>query len=56
MPLSSRALWMAMARQPLMPARVSALIRLHGVRLWARGAGRVERPVHDPQPGVGHPR
>jgi DUF1365 family protein len=55
-PLSSPALWRAMARQPLMPARISALIRLHGLRLWARGAPRVARPVHPPQPGVGHPR
>ena len=56
LPLTSRSLWALMARRPLMPAQVSALIRLHGLRLWAGGAARAERPAHAPQPGVGHPR
>jgi DUF1365 family protein len=54
--LSNTALARMLARHPLMPERVSALIRWHGLGLWLRGAGRVRRPPHAPQEGVGHPR
>ena len=40
-------------RHPLMTLRVTALIHLQGVKLWARGVRRVRRPRHDPQEGVG---
>ena len=36
-PATRRALARAVLRHPLMTQRVSALIRLHGVRLWLRG-------------------
>jgi DUF1365 family protein len=36
-------------RSPAMPQRVSALIRMHGVRLWLRRLPVVPRPVHRPQ-------
>jgi predicted NAD/FAD-binding protein/DUF1365 family protein len=39
-------------RTPLMPHRVSALIRAHGVWLWLRRLPLVPRPVHHPQKGV----
>jgi uncharacterized protein len=54
--LSSAAVARMLVRHPLMPERVSALIRWHGLRLWTRGAVRVTRPRHTPQEGVGHPR
>jgi uncharacterized protein len=54
--LTSAALGRMLVRHPLMPERVSALIRWHGLGLWLRGAGRVRRPQHIPQEGVGHPR
>lgn len=37
------------ALHPLMPQRVSALIRLHGVRLWLRRLPVLPRPAHDPE-------
>lgn len=39
-------------RRPAMTQRVSALIRLHGIRLWWRGLPIVDRPHHRTQPGV----
>lgn len=39
-------------RQPLMPQRVSALIRAHGIWLWARRLPLVARPEHTPAVGV----
>jgi len=39
-------------RSPAMPQRVSALIRLHGVRLWLRRLPVMPRPVHQPQEEV----
>lgn len=39
-------------RMPVMPQRVSALIRAHGFWLWARGLPIVKRPRHRPPPGV----
>lgn len=38
--------------RPLMPHRVSALIRRHGVALWLRGLPVVPRPPHAHQDGV----
>jgi uncharacterized protein len=39
-------------RMPLMPQKVSALIRLHGVWLWSRGLPVIPRPPHPRQQGV----
>ena len=39
-------------RHPLMPQRVSALIRLHGVNMWLRRFPVQLRPSHRPQKGV----
>lgn len=38
--------------KPLMPQRVSALIRTHGIYLWLRRLPVVRRPHHRPQEGV----
>lgn len=40
------------ARQPLMPQRVTALIRAHGIALWLRRLPIVDRPEHAPADGV----
>jgi uncharacterized protein len=37
-------------RRPLLPQRVSALIRAHGIVLWLRRIPIRPRPAHDPQP------
>ncbi|MEU4195634.1 DUF1365 domain-containing protein [Kribbella sp. NPDC026611] len=34
-------------RMPLMPQRVSALIRMHGIWLWARRLPVAKRPIHE---------
>ncbi|WP_424186058.1 DUF1365 domain-containing protein [Actinokineospora sp. G85] len=39
-------------RRPLMPHRVTALIRRHGIALWLRRVPVVRRPRHVPQRGV----
>ncbi|WP_238999235.1 DUF1365 domain-containing protein [Segeticoccus rhizosphaerae] len=39
-------------RYPLMPQRVSALIRIHGIRLWLRRLPIQPRPPQHPQEGV----
>ena len=39
-------------RQPLMPQRVSALIRVHGIWLWLHRLPVRRRPRHTPQDGV----
>ncbi len=39
-------------RSPAMPQRVSALIRMHGVRLWLRRLPVMQRPAHRPQEEV----
>jgi uncharacterized protein len=44
-----RAVVREAVRSPAMPQRVSALIRLHGIRLWLRGLPVVPRPPHRPQ-------
>ena len=52
-PLTERNLRRIMLIQPLMTARVTALIHLHGVGLRLRGLRRVRRPAHHIQDGVG---
>ena len=52
-PLTPRTLVRMAGRYPFMTARVSALIRYHGVKLWLRGVPRVRRPAHTPQRWVG---
>jgi DUF1365 family protein len=42
----------AFLRYPLMPLRVAALIRAHGIWLWARRLPIVRRPQHRAQEGV----
>ena len=51
-PATAGALAGRLLRQPLMPQRVSALIRLHGIRLWLRRLPVHSRPDHAPQEGV----
>lgn len=51
-PATRRATLAAAVRMPLMPQRVSALIRLHGLWLWARRVPVVRRPVHVVQQGL----
>ena len=41
-----------LVRKPLMPQRVSALIRVHGIWLWLRRLPVVPRPTHRPQEGI----
>jgi uncharacterized protein len=53
MPFTTRSLLRMSLRYPLMTARVSLLIRWHGLRLWLRRVPRVRRPRHTPQRGVG---
>lgn len=51
-PATPRTVANAVLRRPVMPLRVSALIRLHGIWLWLRRLPLVDRPVHRPQRGV----
>ena len=51
-PASRRAILATAVRLPLMPQRVSALIRLHGLWLWARKLPVVQRPKHELQEGL----
>jgi DUF1365 family protein len=51
-PATRRAMLAAAVRMPLMPQRVSALIRLHGVWLWARRLRVRKRPTHSLQEGL----
>lgn len=48
-PATRRAIIGRAVRQPLMPQRVSALIRLHGVWLWLRRLPVTPRPGRAPQ-------
>jgi DUF1365 family protein len=52
-PFTTGTLLRVAARYPLMTARVSALIRYHGMKLWLRRVPRVRRPTHTPQRWVG---
>lgn len=51
-PATRRAVLAAAVRIPLMPQRVSALIRLHGLWLWARRLPVLKRPAHPVQEGL----
>jgi DUF1365 family protein len=51
-PVTRRALGRRLIRQPLMPQRISALIRVHGIWLWLRRLPILSRPQHTPQEGV----
>ena len=46
------ALTRLLLREPLMPQRVSALIRAHGIWLWLRRLPVRPRPQHNRQRGV----
>ena len=48
-PATRRRLVRMLLRRPLVPQRVSALIRAHGVALWLRGIRIVPRRAHDQQ-------
>jgi DUF1365 family protein len=52
MPFTTASLVRMSMRYPLMTARVSLLIRWHGVRLWLRRVPVVRRRRHTPQGGV----
>ncbi|MGW7684363.1 DUF1365 domain-containing protein [Kribbella sp. NPDC054772] len=51
-PATRRAVLSTAVRMPLMPQRVSALIRMHGLWLWARRLPVIKRPVHPLQEGL----
>jgi DUF1365 family protein len=51
-PATKRVLLGQLLRKPLMPQQVSALIRMHGIWLWARGLPILRGPLHQPQEGV----
>ena len=51
-PATRAAVVRQLLTKPLMPQRVSALIRTHGVYLWLRRLPVVRRPHHRPQEGV----
>jgi len=46
------ALARRLIRQPLMPQRISALIRVHGIWLWLRGLPVRAHPHHIRQEGI----
>ena len=48
-PVTRRRVLGVALTQPLMPQRVAALIRLHGIRLWLRRLPVVRRRPHDEQ-------
>ena len=52
MPATIRTVARFAIRMPAMPQRVSALIRLHGLRLWLRKLPIAARPNHPYQEGV----
>ena len=51
-PATRRSLAAMLIRRPLMPQRVSALIRIHAIWLWLRRLPVAPRPQHAPQEGV----
>lgn len=51
-PATRRTLMLRLLRHPLMPHRISALIRAHGVWLWLRRLPIRPRPQHCRQEGV----
>ncbi|GAA4879656.1 DUF1365 domain-containing protein [Saccharopolyspora cebuensis] len=52
LPATRRRILGLALRRPLVPQRVSALIRAHGLALWVRGAPRTPRHPHHHQEGV----
>jgi DUF1365 family protein len=52
-PMTAASLVAMAVRHPLMTARVSALIRYQGVKLWLRRVPRVPRPRRSPQEPLG---
>ncbi len=50
-PVTTRAILEVALTQPLMPQRIAALIRLHGLWLWLRRQPVVRRLPHREQPG-----
>lgn len=54
-PATRRALLRTSLAQPLMPQRVTALIRWHGIGLWLRRLPIVPRPRHQAPEGVEPP-
>ena len=52
-PLNDATLLRMLARHPLFTLKVSALIRVQGMRLWLRRAGHVQHEPHTSQRGVG---
>jgi DUF1365 family protein len=50
-PVTARRVLGVAITQPLMPQRVAALIRLHGLWLWVRRLPVVRRPAHVDQEG-----
>jgi hypothetical protein len=54
-PLTDGALALALARFPLMTAKVTAAIHLEALRLWWKGAPFFSRPPYDPQAASGGP-
>ncbi|WP_026315920.1 DUF1365 domain-containing protein [Actinokineospora enzanensis] len=51
-PATTAAVARAVMRKPLMPHRVTASIRAHGIALWLRRIPVVPRPRHVPREGV----
>jgi DUF1365 family protein len=51
-PATRRAIAHLLVTKPLMPQRVSTLIRVHGIWLWLRRLPVVRRPHHTAQEGV----
>jgi len=51
-PATRLALGRRLIRQPFMPQRISALIRVHGIWLWLHRLPIRSRPHHTPQEGV----
>jgi len=51
-PATALALARRLIRQPLMPQRISALIRVHGIWLWLRGLPVRAHPHHIRQEGI----
>ncbi|CAN5468090.1 hypothetical protein BH23ACT6_BH23ACT6_09920 [soil metagenome] len=51
-PLTSRGLLVQAGAHPFMSQYVSALIKAHGILLWARGLRTQHRPTHQPPEGI----
>ncbi|MGB3257323.1 MAG: DUF1365 family protein [Ornithinimicrobium sp.] len=51
-PVTRGGVMTQLARHPLMSQKVSALIRAHGISLWAKGLPLQTRPNHQPPEGI----